>query len=212
MLITFDNKEEMDKIIETEPWSFDKHLVVLQRYDKDIDLVDMKFNMENFWVQVHDIPVRFRTQKVVEKICEVIGTVSRPIDNTEIEGDGFIRVRVLVDITKPLCRGRVISLENGRELWVSFKYERLPNLYYWCGCLTHTDRDCDLWIDSEGTLQLESQQYDPWMRALPFTQARKNVVVVPGFYSKKNYPTKAATPNQSRKPPVLVVRKGGSVA
>lgn len=40
MLITFDNKEEMDKILEIEPWSFDKHLVVLQRYDKDIDLSD----------------------------------------------------------------------------------------------------------------------------------------------------------------------------
>lgn len=122
---------------------------------------------------------------MAEKICEVIGTVSRPADNTEIEGDGFIRVRVKVDISKPLCHGWVISLENGGELWVSFKYERLPNLYYWCGCFTHTDRDCDQWIDSEGTLQLESQQYGPWTRAQPFTRTRKNVVMVPGFYSKK---------------------------
>lgn len=212
VLITFDNKEEMDKIIKTEPWSFDKHLVVLQRYDKDIDLVDMKFNMTNFWVQVHDIPVRFRTQKVAEKICEVIGTVSKPTNSTEIEGDDFIRVLVMVDITKPLCCGRVISLENGRELWVSFKYEHLPNLCYWYGCLTHSDRDCDLWIDSEGTLQLESQHYDPWICAQPFTRAWKNVVMVPRFYTKQNYPTKAATLNQSRKLPMVVVRKGGSVA
>lgn len=152
VLITFDNKEEMDKILETEQWSFDKHLVVLQQYDKDIDLNDMKFNMANFWVQVHDIPVRFKTQRVAEKICEVIGTVSRTTDNTETEGDNFIRVHVMVDISKPLCHGRVITLENGKELWVSFKYECLPNLCYWCGCLTHTDRDYDLWIDSEGTL------------------------------------------------------------
>lgn len=104
----------------------------------------MNFNMANFWVQVHNIPVRFKTQNIAEKICEAIGTVSRPTDNTKVEGDGFVRVRVMVDISKPLCHGRVISLENGKELWVSFKYERLPNLYYWCGCLTHADRDCDL--------------------------------------------------------------------
>ena len=209
VLFTFDNQQEMDKILASEPWSFDKHLVVLQRYEKDVDLCDMNFNMINFWVQVHEIPVRFRTQKIAEKICETIGTVSRPADNTKVEGDGFIRVRVKVDISKPLCRGRVISLENGRELWVSFKYERLPNLCYWCGCLTHADKDYDLWIDSEGTLPLETQQYGPWIRAQPFTRTRMNVVVVPGFYSKKSNSTKAAPSNQSRKPPVVVVRKGG---
>ena len=208
VLFTFDN-EEMEKILSTEPWSFDKHLMILQRYEKDIDLCDMNFNMVNFWIQVHDIPVRFRTQKVAEKIYEAIGTMSRPEGNIEVEGDGFVRVRVMVDISKPLCPGRVISLESGRELWVSFKYECLPNLCYWCGCLTHTNRDCDLWIESEGTLQPKSQQYGPSIHALPFTQARKNVVVVPSFYSKKNSSAKTATSTSSRKPPIVVVRKEG---
>ena len=116
MLFTFDNQQEMEKILASEPWSFDKHLVVLQRYEKDVYLCDMNFNMSNFWVQVHEIPIRFRTQKIAEKIYETIGTVSRPTDNTEVEGDGFIRVRVRVDTSKPLCHGRVISLENSREL------------------------------------------------------------------------------------------------
>ena len=35
VLFTFDNKEEMEKVIDAEPWSFDKHLVVLQCYDRD---------------------------------------------------------------------------------------------------------------------------------------------------------------------------------
>ena len=29
VLFNFDNKEEMEKVIDAEPWSFDKHLVVL---------------------------------------------------------------------------------------------------------------------------------------------------------------------------------------
>ena len=35
ILFTFDNEEEVDTIMANEPWSFDKHLMVLQRYGKD---------------------------------------------------------------------------------------------------------------------------------------------------------------------------------
>ena len=38
----------MEKIIATEPWSFDKRLMVLQNYDKEKDLVDMEFNRAMF--------------------------------------------------------------------------------------------------------------------------------------------------------------------
>uniref|UniRef100_A0A7N2MUF8 DUF4283 domain-containing protein n=1 Tax=Quercus lobata TaxID=97700 RepID=A0A7N2MUF8_QUELO len=34
VLITFDNKLEVDNIISNEPWSFDKHLMALQHHDK----------------------------------------------------------------------------------------------------------------------------------------------------------------------------------
>ena len=161
MLFMFDSKTEIDKVLATEPWSFNKHLMVLQRYDKDIDVVDMKFNMVTFWFQVHDIPVHFRIKVVAEKICGILGMVTKPNEDMAVYGDGFIRVQVTVDISQPLCRGRVISLENGKELWVSFKYERLSNLCYWCGSLMHDDRDCELRLESEGTLPVEAQQFGP---------------------------------------------------
>ena len=144
----------MNKIIATESWSFDKHLMVLQKYDKEADLTEMDFKLATFWVQVHDIPIRFRNKKVAEKIYEAIGTVNVITDENVHEGDKFIRIEVTVDISKPLCRGRVISLDNGKELWVSFKYERLPNI--WCGSLMHDDRDCEQWIESEGNMSKES--------------------------------------------------------
>ena len=117
----------------------------------------MSFNMVTFWFQVHDIPVHFRIKVVAEKICGILGMVTKPNEDMAVYGDGFIRVQVTVDISQPLCRGRVISLENGKELWVSFKYERLSNLCYWCGSLMHDDRDCELRLESEGTLPVEAQ-------------------------------------------------------
>ncbi|KAL0009244.1 hypothetical protein SO802_010746 [Lithocarpus litseifolius] len=101
VLFIFDNKLEVENILENEPWSFDKHLMVLQRYDKDTLVEDLQFNQTSFCVQVHGIPVRFMNQKVAEGICNKAGTV---IKKSEAEGEGgsFMRVRVRVDITIPL--------------------------------------------------------------------------------------------------------------
>ena len=73
------------------------------------------------------------------------------------DGGNFFRVRVVVDISLPLCRGRIITLPNGNKNWIKFKYEGLPSLCYWCGHLDHDDRDRDLWIQSNGTLTSEHQ-------------------------------------------------------
>ena len=129
VLFIFDNKREVETIIENKPWSFDKHLMVLQRYDKDTPFEELQFNYTSVWVQVHDISIRFMNQKVAARICNQVGTV---IKKQEAEGEGgsFMRVRIRVDITIPLSRGRMVSLGEGKEIWVSFKYERLPNICY----------------------------------------------------------------------------------
>ena len=94
VLFTFDDKNEMEKVMATEPWSFDKRRMVLQRFGKEMDLKDMEFNKVTFWVQVHDLPIRFQTRKIVEQLCEAIGTVNVGTDEAETEGDNFLRVRV----------------------------------------------------------------------------------------------------------------------
>lgn len=35
ILFTFDNEEEVDKIIQSNPWGFDKHLVTLKCYENN---------------------------------------------------------------------------------------------------------------------------------------------------------------------------------
>ena len=118
----------------------------------------------------------------------MVGVVDHTTSTDEMEGGNLKRVRVSIDISLPLCRGRIITLEDRGEVWVKFRYERLPNICYWCGCLTHSDRDCKVWINSDGTLKAGDQVYGPWLR-VPFTpNPRRSMVVVPGFYEtqKKN--------------------------
>lgn len=181
LLFIFEKKSEVDRVLQSEPWSFDKHLVVLQHYENDVPIHKLAFNKVCFWVQVHDIPVRFMNCEVAEKLCDVTGEVRKSFDEAECDGGGFMWVRVTVDINQPLCRGRVITKEDGGQFWISFKYKRLPNLCYWCCCLSNDDKDCDVWINSERRLSEEAKQFGPSLRAPHFFLVKNNVVTVPGF-------------------------------
>ncbi|XP_030963316.1 uncharacterized protein LOC115984430 [Quercus lobata] len=203
-LFSFENNSDVERILSLEPWSFDKHIMVLSRFDKENPINAAELNKVAFWVQVYDIPLRFRNKDVAEQICEIVGTIIHPSTDSDNEGGSFIRVRVMVDISKPLCRGRRISLEDGKTHWVSFKYERLPNLCYWCGCLTHNDRDCEKWIESEGSLKPDEQQFGSWLRAPPFFFFEEKCYFSPRFlYEEKtehsNPPHRTSTTHPSGK-------------
>lgn len=87
-----------------------------------------------------------------------------------------------LDISQPLCRGCVVTLANGEKSWVSFKYKLLSNFYYWCGCMTHDDKDCELWIQSKGPLKSDQQQFGPWLKVALYQTASKDVIFLPGYY------------------------------
>nr|XP_023920005.1 uncharacterized protein LOC112031548 [Quercus suber] len=137
VLFVFDNKDEVDKVIQSELWSFDKHLMVLERYNKNNLVEELHFNRATFWVQVHGLPIKFMNARAAEKICEVLGTVLPSTNPQETEGGSFVRIKVSLDITIPLCRRRLVSIGGDKEVCFSFKYERLPNICYWCGCFDH---------------------------------------------------------------------------
>lgn len=138
----------------SQPWGFDKHLVVVQRYEKDIPLSSLTFETMMFQVQVDDIS---KTK----------------------EGGSFIRVRIKIDISLPLCKGRIVTLENGGKSWISLNFKRLPNLCYWCGRLTHGDKDYSLWIQSRGILKAKQKQFNSSLKAPLNMPSNQKVIFVP---------------------------------
>ncbi|KAK7824874.1 hypothetical protein CFP56_033937 [Quercus suber] len=128
------------------------------------------------------IPYPFGTSGVAKEIVSIAGNVdSRASEEGCGNAFNFIRLRVAVDTPKPLCRGRKIAMANGKEGWVSFKYERLPNICYQCGKLTHSDKDCPLWEQSRGTLRGRDQQFGAWLRASTPNLSRRTVIRVAGI-------------------------------
>ena len=139
------------------------------------------FDKASFWIQVHDLPLGGVAQDIVSIAGDVV--VSEE-SNEECEGSQFMQVRVSIDITKPLCRGRKIELNDGEDSWVSFKYECLPNLCYWCGRLTHHDKDCSLWSKWKGSIKEGGQQFRSWLRASTPNLGKKTIIRVVRYVDK----------------------------
>ncbi|KAF3953870.1 hypothetical protein CMV_020714 [Castanea mollissima] len=87
-----------------------------------------------FWVQISNLPSRHMTKEYGALIGSTLGEVIL-VDASE-SGRAWgscVRVRVKIDITKPLCWGRMVRLSGSYRRWVSFLYERLLIYCYWCG-------------------------------------------------------------------------------
>ena len=112
LLFIFDNESEAERVLQNEPWSFDKHLIVLQCYNKDTILENYSLTETAMWVQVHNILLGYMDRKTVEEICSIVGKVVKSAGSKDSGGEGFTRVRVIMDVTQPLCRGRVVTLDR----------------------------------------------------------------------------------------------------
>ena len=95
-------------------------------------------------------------------------------------GGEFLRVRVSMDITKPLPRCCKLKCDGKHIGWALLKFERLPNFCNWCGRVNHVEKDCEVWFTGRKKLRKEDQQFGDWFRAEQFRSFRKSVVVVAG--------------------------------
>ena len=74
-MFAFEVESDVDKVLMGEPWSFDRHLVLLQRYDGKTTMKDLDFTTSLLWVQIHSFPFCFLSPVVAISIGETLGDV-----------------------------------------------------------------------------------------------------------------------------------------
>ena len=105
LVFTFEFDANMEKVLMGEPWTFDRHVVVFQRYDGRSSMNELDFGYSKFWVQIHHLPFSHLTPETAMDIGQTLGTVVLSEDTSDMMGGNFMRVRVIIDISQPLCRG-----------------------------------------------------------------------------------------------------------
>ncbi|TXG48193.1 hypothetical protein EZV62_027487 [Acer yangbiense] len=183
----FTNKEYRNKVWNRGPWLFGKSLIVLEKPKGPGDITKLKFNQADFWVQIHDIPIMCMNQRTTKWLAEYIGEVVEiPTESRECWGK-YVRVKVQVDITKPLKRWLRIKLGKYEEItMVALKYERLPDFCFACGRIGHSVRECLDEDAKRAALDGQQTKFGSWMRATPIDKSKtKSISLTTGSSSER---------------------------
>ncbi|WOG99984.1 hypothetical protein DCAR_0519340 [Daucus carota subsp. sativus] len=164
---------DLRKVVEGGPWSFEQNMLVYHNLQDTEDAHQVLLNNMDIWVQVHDIPRGFISENILKSIGAFIGTYVKS-DPVNFDGTwkSFVRIRVTLDVTKPIKRRMKIKREGGNWSWVNFKYERLGSFCFVCGIIGHAERECNI-VYAHPEKEVE-QAYGVWLRA-PGRGGKQNV-------------------------------------
>ncbi|KAF5462220.1 hypothetical protein F2P56_018246 [Juglans regia] len=161
-IITFANHADRQRVLEGKPWLFENYLFILKAYEGGLQPDKLIFNVEYFWLQIYNLPLGLMTKKWGECIGQSVGQVlDVDVDEDDIGWGKYLRVRIKLDLHKPITRGRIIMV-HGKKIRLAFKYEKLPRFCFNCGWILHGNSGCSSTTAPDNSI---NPQFGPWLRA-----------------------------------------------
>lgn len=160
----FYHEVDVKRVLEDGPWSYENNMLILKLLGPSENPQEVALNMAEMWVQAHNLPSNYVTENVAAAIGSTLGIfIKAHKKNFEGPWRSFMRIRVQLDITKPLRRRLKMKKAGGEPFWVDFKYERLANFCFLCGVIGHTEKFCHLLFD--GVDEETERPFGSWLRA-----------------------------------------------
>ncbi|XP_042985402.1 uncharacterized protein LOC122314076 isoform X2 [Carya illinoinensis] len=161
-IFTFRNTQDKLRVLNQAPWNFKGHLLVLKQGPTGATLKEINLNHAPFQVQIHGLPLDYITLENAIQIGRALGTLIK-VEEDPLYGLAlrkFIRLKVEIDVIKALQQGFMMPRLDNSEIWIAFKYEKLPDFCYACGRLGHSQVFCGF-LSSPTTRLI----YGPWIKA-----------------------------------------------
>ncbi|KAK3008039.1 hypothetical protein RJ639_015411 [Escallonia herrerae] len=163
--ITFNHEWDRTRILAARPWSIMSSHLVVRDWPPNLSINEIEFNYSPLWVRICGLPPNQMTKRNAEKIAEKIGKL-KEIDFTsdgKISWFKYLRIRVELDVRKPLQTGFNRNKNDQSKAWIQLQYECLADFCFNCGRLGHVNRLCP----SPPLEKPEnfSSPFGPWLRA-----------------------------------------------
>jgi hypothetical protein len=161
-IFTLRQESGKNKALFDGPWSFNKSLLVVEDFVLSKTLEEYEFITIPIWIRLFGLPLGMMDQDTGEAIGDEVGVfMEADVGEDGMAKGKFLRIKVRINIKKPLMRGIMLNVEKGQDdLWCRFEYEFLPDFCYKCGFFDHIDRDCKV-VVARG----EKTQYGSWLKA-----------------------------------------------
>ncbi|KAM6580909.1 hypothetical protein CsatA_004683 [Cannabis sativa] len=142
-LFQFYHEIDVERVITGSPWTFNKKQLILHRLKEGENPRSVNLHFLDLWVHIYDLEHGFQSLKVVTDIGNLMGKfVESDINNFSGVWREYMRVRVTIDVDKPMRRRMKIFREDRSWFWANFKYENLSTFCFICGILGHSERFC----------------------------------------------------------------------
>lgn len=145
----------------------------------------MSFHSIPCWIRLYDLPIAGKTPQTLKILGRRFGEVLELDENNLDIASRCARLKILLDLQKPLKQGTNIRIGEMEPKWIAVKYERLPTFCYVYGHVGHTMRDCDMIQMAEELKNLKQSDmcFGEFMRAFPW---KKNKFVIQENETEEN--------------------------
>jgi hypothetical protein len=163
-VIDFEKWWDKDRILEGRPWTFDGDLFSLVDFDGLTPVAELEFEKAAFWVRMYKLPLTCMGREVGLQVGSTVGEVEDIDDLDDGVGWGeYLRVKIRIDLTKPLSRGRIIKVQE-KDIWVAFQYEKIPRFCFTCGIVVHCSKKCGEYGGRRVQRAEGTEDFGPWLR------------------------------------------------
>src|SRR5262249_28056474 len=139
------SEQDKKKIIDQGPWTIMGSHLILKEWALGQRLEELQMNMTEMWVIIKGLPLNLLTREAAKMIGDRAFGGTNHVDmnpTTPINLKGYLRIKVPVDVSKPLVPGFSWRRAGKKDIFISFQYERLSDFYYSCGKLGHLQIAC----------------------------------------------------------------------
>jgi hypothetical protein len=140
------------KVTKGGPWLFRQNAVTIEEYDGLSDPMEINMNLLAVWVQIHKLPDGYRGDSLVRNLAAKKFDSVIEVDSASHGLGDFIRVRVKLDLRKPIARFVSISREGRREFF-KIQFEKIPRFCGACGMVGHSYLECGTGEHDESKLK-----------------------------------------------------------
>ncbi|KAF5199757.1 hypothetical protein FRX31_010658, partial [Thalictrum thalictroides] len=136
----FSNVNDQERIEEQQPWVVLGSLILMETFSTGMVAANITFERLPLWMSFRGLELEHLHSNTVRFIGEVAGVVTNvlPVGVIPRTAERF-QVLVNVNVNEPLVQGRFVNTLSNGDVWVAFRYNNLPTLFYSsCNRLGHT--------------------------------------------------------------------------
>ncbi|XP_034229350.1 uncharacterized protein LOC117638326 [Prunus dulcis] len=228
--VEFTAEEDVVYVLENRPWFVLGQIFALQRWTPDFSPFHAIVTSIVGWVRIPFLPLHCKDPEVLHDLVSIRGDpIGVDLQSTEGKQSMFVRVRMVLDLTRPLKRCLVLG-KYPQETKIFVSYDALFAICFYCSQKMEWVHECPIKISNKSFLQVERLDNEPNVlpRALVLgveeqeklaedvTLVFPQPITVDSFYADKNsdYGEKMPTKTQDPEWTVVANRKeeGGSLA